>query len=198
MKRPVVEWLLARLVGLLPRAFVAEHGADMNAMLTRRAAVARQAGRRRFRRFVLREAARLVRLIVVEHGATLGVVRERSRRRVSRSPLSSSEREALSPMEHLLRESRLAVRRLLRVPGFTAVAILTLGLGIGATTAIYAVIENVVLEPLRYPQADRLVRLTNPVPGVGPGREWFRRRSICTSASTRARSRISACTAWAG
>lgn len=174
MKAPLTVRLLVRLVRLLPRAFAEEYGADMVATLARRAAVARSAGRLGVVWFALREAAGLGRLIVLKRAAALGAaVQPRTTRQcIPRSLPQSSERKAVSPMEHLLRETRHALRRLLRMPGFTAVAVLTLGLGIGATTGIYAVLENVVLDPLPYPRPDRLVRLTNPVPGVGPGREW--------------------------
>lgn len=72
----------------------------------------------------------------------------------------------------MLRDLRYAIRRLTQNPLFTGVAILTLGLGIGASTAIYAALERVVLDPLPYPEAERLVRLKSAVPGVSPGTEW--------------------------
>jgi predicted permease len=67
---------------------------------------------------------------------------------------------------------RPTLRSLARNRAFTVAAVLTLGLGMGATTAIYTLIERVVLDPLDYPQPERLVRLKNPVPGVKAGDEW--------------------------
>jgi predicted permease len=58
-----------------------------------------------------------------------------------------------------LKELKLATRSLLRRPGFTLVAGTTLALGIGATTAIYSVVNSVLLRPLPYPDADRIVGL---------------------------------------
>jgi putative ABC transport system permease protein len=62
----------------------------------------------------------------------------------------------------------LAARRTVQQPAFAAAAVLTLGLGMGAATSIYTLVERVVLDPLPYPHSDRLVRLNNPVPAVGP------------------------------
>jgi putative ABC transport system permease protein len=62
-------------------------------------------------------------------------------------------------MKNLLRDARYAVRLLLSKPGVTAVAIITLALGIGANTAIFTVTHALLLKPLPYPHADRLVLL---------------------------------------
>lgn len=60
-----------------------------------------------------------------------------------------------------------AIRRLAAKPGFTAVSVLTLALGIGATTAIFSVLEGVMLKPLPYPHPEQLVSLLHTAPGVG-------------------------------
>jgi predicted permease len=70
-------------------------------------------------------------------------------------------------MEQRFKDVRHGMRNLLRTPGFTVVSILTLTLGIGANTAIFSVVNAVLLRPLAYKDADRLVTLlhdsTNPV-----------------------------------
>jgi len=70
-------------------------------------------------------------------------------------------------------EIRLALRRLARQPAFTIPAILTLALGLGATTAIFTVLDAVVLRPLPYANADRLVYIDTPMPGMEKDTRWW-------------------------
>src|SRR6185503_17100788 len=69
-------------------------------------------------------------------------------------------------MMNLIREVKLAARALLRRPGFTVVATLTLALGIGATVAIFTVVNAVLLRPLPYPDADRIMTIRHHAPGI--------------------------------
>jgi len=75
--------------------------------------------------------------------------------------------QSLPFFENLLHDVRYAVRMLLRSPGFSFIAIATMALGIGATTAIYSVIDATLQHPLPYPNPGELVRVEDDLPGVG-------------------------------
>ena len=70
-----------------------------------------------------------------------------------------------------VQDVRYALRLLRRTPGFTAVAILTLALGIGATTAVFSLIDVILLSRLPYAAPDRLVSITGPYPNGGVRRD---------------------------
>ncbi|UCG87843.1 MAG: ABC transporter permease [Gemmatimonadota bacterium] len=100
----------------------------------------------------------------------LGYSRTRS------APAKGTPRQIRAPkagkgdnMKNLLHDLGVTFRTLSRTPGFASVAVLTLALGIGANTAIFTLLDTVILSPLPFPEADRLIAVSHR--GAGPGRE---------------------------
>jgi predicted permease len=75
--------------------------------------------------------------------------------------------QSLPLIENVLHDLRYAFRTLRRSPGFAAIAIATMALGVGATTAIFSVIDATLLHPLPYPNPRELMRVEDSLPGVG-------------------------------
>jgi hypothetical protein len=77
-------------------------------------------------------------------------------------------------MENLVKDIRYGVRTLLKQPGFTLVAIITLALGIAANTAIFSVVDGMLLRPLPYPQSEQFVMAWENHQALGgPEQEWL-------------------------
>ena len=77
------------------------------------------------------------------------------------------DEQSLPLIENLLFDLRYAIRMLLRSPGFSFIAIATVALGVGATTAIYSVIDATLLHPLPYPYPSELIHVQDDLPGIG-------------------------------
>jgi predicted permease len=75
-------------------------------------------------------------------------------------------------IENAARDVRHGLRLLRRSPGFAAIAVITIALGIGATSAIFSVINGVALKPLPYPSPDRLIYITSQFPTLGFDKFW--------------------------
>lgn len=102
----------------------------------------------------------------IEHNVRRGMTAEAARTAAlrqfggfARTRDDAHDARGLRPLEELGRDLRIGARSLRRTPAFTAVAILTLALGIGISTAVFSLVDGVLLRPLPYPEPDRLVRL---------------------------------------
>jgi predicted permease len=90
------------------------------------------------------------------------------RRESARARIRGRERREGDPMWHtIMRDARYSIRALLRAPRFTVVAVFTLALGIGANTAVFSTVNGVLLEPLPYPESDRIVGVWHGAPDLG-------------------------------
>jgi predicted permease len=100
----------------------------------------------------------------IEDNLRAGMTAEQARRGavlrlggVERTKQAYRERSTLPQMENVLQDLRFAVRQLRKHPGFTVTAVLTLALGIGASTAVFSLVNMILLKPSPYPNANRVV-----------------------------------------
>ncbi|MFL5606629.1 MAG: ABC transporter permease, partial [Gemmatimonadaceae bacterium] len=101
-----------------------------------------------------------------------GDIREYRKQAVAIDEQIIQEQRRMDIFDAFVLETRQAARTLARSRGFTLTAVLTLGVGLGAATAIFAMLDAVVLRPLPYADAHQLVELTSPVPKMKGDTLW--------------------------
>ncbi|MGE0440197.1 MAG: ABC transporter permease [Gemmatimonadales bacterium] len=146
-------WLVRLAIALYPRSFRDRFGDEMVGVYLEQVAERQGWGR------VARTAATVAGLLRALPGVHL---EERTRRRRQRSVAGSGRRfppAGVGLMDHLRADLPRTLRGLAARPGFAVVAILTLALGIGANTAVFSVLNRVVLAPLPYAEPEQLVRV---------------------------------------
>ena len=108
----------------------------------------------------------------VADGASAETARHAAKRQFgNETRLREQSHEAIGfRFESIGQDVRYAVRQMMRAPGFTLAVVLTLALGIGANTAIFSAVEATLLRPLPYPDAERIVNITDQrIQGVSTG-----------------------------
>jgi predicted permease len=150
---PLYRWLLR----WCPPGLRGEFGAAMEDTTVARLAEARARGRMVAVWVWVRELIGLIAVIWSER---------RTRRRVARRERRLEAAAKGGAMQAWVLDVRQAARRLAASPVFAMTAVLTLGLAIGANVAIFTLVERIVVNPLPYPDAERLVAITHRVPRV--------------------------------
>ena len=150
MRKQPIDRVFELVLRLYPRAFRAEFGEEMRAFVRARAEEPRF-------------ASRLGRATLWWHlfaDGLSGAVRERLRPASTHRATDLNAEPPEEIMTTLIQDARYALRTLRRRPAFTTVSAITLALGIGATAAIFGVIDGMLLRPLNYPKPDQIVVLT--------------------------------------
>ena len=148
--------ILTLLVRLFPAAFRKQFGADIIEQVQRDYDHARRQGRTSAIGVAFLTALDLVRSAVAEHWRPTWV---------SAGTRTTGHEGSGWKMSEWARDFRHAMRALRRSPGFAALTVGTLGLAIGVNAGIFSVVDTVLLDPLPYPGADRLVAIAASAPG---------------------------------
>jgi putative ABC transport system permease protein len=159
---PWTQRLYAAVLRLLPRDLLAEHGAETRADFARLVRGARSRNGASGVALVLATGLLdVIRRAPVEH------LRSARSRRKARPPGSDGPRRGMGDtVRDFMNEMVQAARALSRRPGYTVIAVVTLGLGMGANVAIFTVVNSVLLRPLAYPDSDRIVQIRHHAPGL--------------------------------
>jgi len=176
-RSPVLFWIYRFLLRLYPAEFRAEWTSEMvPTVLRKERELGTDAGLAERLRFWLGELRSVIRTALAQR---LQSARAGSSPRVAGSPRAFAparrgshtsalaggpNRGRIGIFEPIARDLRFALRQLSRRPGLTVAAVLTLALGIGANTAVFSVVSGVLIEPLPYPEPDRLVRVYDESP----------------------------------
>jgi predicted permease len=151
--KPLGVRVVAAIINGFPSPFRERFGAEMLAAYLDQRDVQAEASRHRLRRVLHHDIRTIAGLLSARRGE-----RREARLRI-KAIENRTTREAPTHMQNFLSDLRHAVRTLRWQPAFSAVAILTLALGIGANTAVFSVLNSVILSPLPYREPEQLVRL---------------------------------------